>query len=248
MTDLRQTMYLPGEGRVHMKQCITQAFARCRELSVKRLVLFTGTGEGVLYALQEMLPQPDYSEIEIVAVTPPIGRRYKLDPRDPSSPIVEAGIASEVRNFLVEAGVVVISAHMPFKALGDPESPTSGMTMAGEVLSILGGGFPLCIQSALVACDAGAVSVGERVVVASADTAIVLLTTRTETFLSKNVGLLVEEFICRPAVFDISKREHAYVGMMSGSVSAEQLQLQLPSPEASANIADDGDVDGVKEE
>src|SRR5712691_10839804 len=120
MTAVRHTLYLPGEGRVHMKECIAQAFVRCKELSIKHLVIFTGSGEGVLYALQEMLPQPDYSEIEIIAVTPPVGRAYKLDPRDPRSPIVEAGIASEVRTFLVDAGVVVISAHLPFKALGGP--------------------------------------------------------------------------------------------------------------------------------
>lgn len=144
-----------------MRQCIAQAFLRCKELSIKRLVIFTSTGEGVLYALQEILPQPDYSDIEVIAVTPPVGRRYRLDPRDARSPIVGAGIASEVRNFLVGAGVVVISAHLPFKAIGGPESPTSEMTLTGEVLSILGGGFPLCVQSALIACDAGAVNVGE---------------------------------------------------------------------------------------
>lgn len=241
--DVRITHYVPGEGRRHMENCLAAAVARCSELSLTKLVVFTGTGEGPMYALRALLPQDDYSGIEMVAVTPPVGRPYRLDPRDSTSPIVQAGIASEVRAFLTGAGVPVVSAHLPFKPIGGRSSPSADMTEIGEVLAILGGGFALCVQAVLMACDAGEVAMGERVVAATADTAIVVIATRTETFLSKRVGLLVEEIICRPAVFDISKAGHTYVHKMSESLehdSAELDALDVPvaSLEAPAVIAD----------
>ena len=111
----------------------------------------------------------------------------------------------------------MVSAHLPFKPLGGPDSPTPHATIVGEVLSILGGGFPLCVQATLMACDSGAVEVGERVMAVSADTALVLLATRTETFLSASMGLLVEEIVCRPAMFNISKAAHMYAKNMRTS-------------------------------
>ena len=71
--DLRQTRYLHAEGRAFMRECITHAFERCGELAIRRVVLFTGTGEGALFALQELMSQPQYSQVELVAVTPPVG-------------------------------------------------------------------------------------------------------------------------------------------------------------------------------
>lgn len=200
-----------------MEECLATAVQRCSTLGVTKLVVFTGTGEGPMYALQALLPQAEYSGIEMVAVTPPVGRPYRRDPRDPASPIVQAGIAAEVREFLTGAGVPVVSAHLPFKPVGGRSSPSAEMTEVGEALSILGGGFALCVQAVLVACDAGEVEMGERVVAATADTAIVVIATRTEAFLSKRLGLLVEEIVCRPAVFDISKAGHAFVDRMSAA-------------------------------
>jgi hypothetical protein len=209
--DVRRTYYLPGEGRAHMQACLSYAFARCAELGLTKLVVFTGTGEGALFALQELMPRPEYATIELVAVTPPVGRPYRLIPHDKSSPIVPAGLPTDLRDFLAGSGVAVVSGHLPFKPIGGVDSPSASMTMMGEVLSILGGGFPLCVQAALMACDAGAIGVGERVIVASGDTAIRVVTTRTETFLSRSIGFVVEEFICRPSVMNISKSENALV-------------------------------------
>lgn len=212
--DDRLTHYVGGEGRVSMEECLTTIVARCSALRITKLVVFTGTGEGPMFALRELLQQDEYSGIEMVAVTPPVGRPYRLDPRDPASPIVQAGIAVEVRDFLTDAGVPVISAHLPFKAVGGRSSPTAEMTEIGDALSILGGGFTLCVQAVLMACDAGEIAMGERVAAATADTAVVLLATRTESFLSKRHGMLVEEIVCRPSIFDISKAGHAFVNKM----------------------------------
>lgn len=206
--------YVEREGHSSMRSCIDVTFHRSAMLGVKKIVIFTGTGEGAVYALQEWLPRPEHLDVRVVAVTPPVGRRYRLDPRDSASPMVAAGIAPNVRNFLADAGLPVVSAHLPFKPIGGSRSPRAGLTEVGEALSILGGGFALCVQAVLVACDAGEVLVGERVIAASADTSIVAIASRTETFLSKTEGLIVEELLCRPAIYDISKAGHVYVESM----------------------------------
>lgn len=205
----RATYYVSREGRASMNECLAIAVARCVELPCRKLVVFTGSGEGAVYVLQE-ISRTGVADIDVIAVTPPVGRPYRLDPRQKDSPIVQAGIPREVREFLENAGVAVVSAHLPFKAIGGREGPRAEMTEMGETLSILGGGFALCVQAALVACDAGEVAVGERVVVATADTAILVAATRTESFLSKRSGLVVDEIFCRPAIFDISKAENAH--------------------------------------
>lgn len=199
------TSYLPGEGRAHMQECLQTAFKWSKENHVGTIVIFTGTGDGPLYAAQNLMPEAGIDTI--VAVTPPPGRPYRSDPLNQDSEIVRAGVTSEVRQFLVEMGVTVVSAHLPFKPIQDLPggSPWSGVEAA---LSIMGGGFPLCVQAALIACDAGAVRSGERIVVATADTAISVIASRTETFISKAHGLLVEHIICRPRKFDISKSDH----------------------------------------
>ena len=63
--------------------------------------------------------------------------------------------------------------------------------------------FALCVQSILIAADAGYIEVGERVIATTADTAIIALAARTETFISPTEGLIVEHVITRPSVFDI---------------------------------------------
>jgi hypothetical protein len=86
-----------------------------------------------------------------------------------------------------------------------------------EALEILGGGFPLCVQAILVACDAGLVGVGERVTAVTADTALSALAARTESFLSPTEGLVVEHIFCRPARYDISRPKHQYMDCLWGN-------------------------------
>lgn len=207
MTDRKNeiTSYLPGEGRDFMHECLRHAFEWSKDNGITAIVIFTGTGEGPLYAVQNLMTE---SGIEtVVAVTPPAGRAYRVDPRNQESEVVRAGVDPKLRQFLEEMGVGVIAAHLPFKPI-EGLSGSSQWEAVEAALSIMGGGFPLCIQAALVACDAGAVAPGDRIVVATADTAISVVACRTETFISKTRGLLVEHVICRPRKFDISKADH----------------------------------------
>ena len=203
------TQYLPAEGRKNITACMDLAFAWCAEHDVATIAILSGTGEGPLYAARNLLPQAKYTGIRVVAVTPAVGRSYRQVPGDPSSPIVRAGLAPEVRDELRGHGVAVVSAHLPFKPVAVGYARTSEWGRVAEAYGVLGGGFALCVQAAMVAADAGEIEHGARIVAASADTAIeVSHACRTESFLAATDGLLVGHIICRPLVYDISKREH----------------------------------------
>lgn len=222
------THYFAGEGRDFMRDCLARAADACIKFDVKSLVIFSGTGEGPHYAAKEILSQVPYSGLKVVAVTPPFGRAYRSNPGQPDSQVVRAGVNPAMRYELESLGVAVIAAHLPFKEVTVGRSYVSEWTRVSEALGILGGGFPLCIQAILLACDAGFIFPGERVVVASADTALVALASRTESFLSPRDGLLVEHAICRPGRYPVSKREHFMQSKMWGG---EAVSRQLPIPQ-----------------
>ena len=229
------TRYFDGEGRDFMEPCLRHTFKWCDEHGVGKVVIFTGTGEGPMFAARNLLP--DYESITAVAVTPPAGRLYVRDPTKAERELVRSGVPPRIQQFLQAFGVPVISANLPFKRMeGDQASPWPQVERA---YGVLGGGFSLCVQAVLVACDAGRVAVGERVAAATADTAIVAIASRTETFLSPTEGLLVEHILCRPSRYTISKMEHesiAHRAAIEGSVVAGSTSRgQLPGSDDDDN-------------
>jgi hypothetical protein len=204
----KQTFYFETEGRASMEECIHLVAEYCLKEQISTMVMFTGTGVGPHYASKELLLRDQYKNLLLVAVTPPFGRIYKQNPADPDSPYVRSGINPAMRDELTALGIPVVSAHLPFKEMWDGRERRSEWTRVAEAYGVLGGGFALCIQATLMACDAGFVQHGDRVATLSADTALVVRACRTESFLSPLEGLLVEHIICRPARYTISKRIH----------------------------------------
>jgi uncharacterized protein len=227
MKTTAKTTYFDGEGRPAMLDCLCLAAEWCADESIATLVVFTGTGEGPHYVARELLVKDRYRNLRCVAVTPPYGRPYKVNPADPNSPVVRSGLNPALLDELEQLGVKVVSAHLPFKEIHAGQARTSEWARVAEAFGVLGGGFALCIQAVLVACDAGMVAHGERVVVASADTAFVVVACRTESFLSPTEGLLVEHIICRPRRYDVSKRYHETIA--PAQVAAPPAQPQLPA-------------------
>jgi hypothetical protein len=140
------------------------------------------------------LSQPEYSKLGIVAVTFPAGR-------------IPASISNEDRELLRSSGIPIIQSHLPF----DPIHGTFGERGEGQGLSLLGsaleifcGSMNLCVQAALVACDAGFVEAGEHVIVLTSDTSILVRACPTCHFLR---NFVVREIFCKPAILSISKQE-----------------------------------------
>lgn len=239
MTRSLATTYFEGEGRPSMEACVRLAADWCVAHGMVTLVIFTGTGEGPHYAAKELLVDKKYKHLRAVAVTPPVGRPYRQTPGDPNSPLVISGLNPAMREELVALGVGIVSAHLPFKELYDGKDRTSEWSRVAHSFGILGGGFALCVQAALVACDAGLVDHGERVVALTADTAVVLRASRTECFLSPLEGLLAEHIICRPERYNISKQFHETIGPPRSEVDF----LEAPEPaEARPDRAKQGTI------
>ncbi|MDX2021951.1 MAG: hypothetical protein SF187_17060 [Deltaproteobacteria bacterium] len=224
--ETRLTTYVPGEGRNFMETCIRAAFEACRNNELTTIVMFTATGEGPLFALREMLNEPELQHIKVIAVTPPFGQAYLSDPSDRNSPRVIAGVPSVAAKLMTDSGIPIVAAHLPFKGPpGEPgeHGPESQWALVDKSFSILGGGFALCVQATLLACDAGHVRAGERIVALTSDTAMVVTASRTELWLSQTHGLLFEYFVCRPSVYNISKARHL-------SVREKRMESLMHSP------------------
>lgn len=231
------TNYVDGEGRNFMRECIDQSIEWCVRTGLNKLVIFTGTGEGPHYAAKEVLSQDRYAQLDVIAVTPAVGRQYRANPNDPNSPMIRAGINPAIHEELLALDVGIVAAHLPFKGIQVGRERSSEWSRVAEAYGVLGGGFALCIQAVLVACDAGVIQSGERVVAVSSDTAFVAIASRTESFLSPTEGLLIEHIICRPLRYRISKPTHTMVEQMWAPITiSEPPQLEAavrPEPEGS---------------
>jgi len=235
MTDY-STRYFATEGRDNMKECIHRALQWCAREGIRTAVMFTSTGDGAHYAATELLLQEPFSGLHLVAVTPPFGKPLLAKPGVVDSPVIRAGIHPALRDELAALGVPVIAGHLPFNRMYDGEKMSSEWSRVVAAFGILGGGFAFCIQAVLMACDAGEVEVGERVVAVGADTAVVVIASRSESFLSPTDGLLVEHIICRPERYTISKRNHQHVARVAPAMDVIQ-QAAVPRPRTTEPLA-----------
>lgn len=235
-TKTLKTVYVAGEGRSHLDACMEATFVYCRDHEIGAVVIYTSNGEGPCIAVERYLHNPEFSSIRIVAVTPPANRPYIANPQhaEEERKVVQAGVFGEKRKLLTDANVPIVSARLPFRSVlapddqSRPASTLDPMHAVDRAFGVLGGGFSFCIQVALMACDAGVVKQGERIAVMSADTAMVVLACQSESFLSPTAGLLVEHIICRPLLYDISKRDHIVTHqVVRQQLEVQQLALQL---------------------
>jgi hypothetical protein len=85
-----------------------------------------------------------------------------------------------------------------------------------------------------MACDAGEVALGEHVIAATSDTAILAQATCTRQMLGQ---LVIREVLCKPAVLSIGRKEVAEkfpIQLKFGpEKTASKTHLELPSPDRS---------------
>lgn len=239
MTDRNQihaTLYVPSEGRNSLNACMDVTFKHCAKYGVNAVVIYTATGDGAVLAIDSYLSKPEFSQIKLVAVTPPAKRMYVNADPNAAEAKVRTGIFGERAVKLYQSGVPVISARLPFrsiaavrKAAPDEQPVTDAMQVVDQAFGMLGGGFSICVQAALLACDAGAIAPGERVVAMSADTSVQLIATHSELFLSATHGLLVEHIICRPSMYTISKPDHVITKLQVKALADETISPEHPA-------------------
>jgi hypothetical protein len=221
--------YFFHEGKENVEECLRIAFEAAVLRDVRKLVIFTGVGEGPKIALEKFRSQEIYSQIEIIAVTFPCGQRFKAAEGSP----IALEISSADRRLFRENNIPIVRAHLPFNPIAahhkDHGVLGQDLSLIGNALSIFGGSMSLCVQAALMACDAGEVELGEHVIALTSDTAILVRTSPTERLLT---DFIVREVLCKPMRLTVVKSEEK-VGAAKGSVTIDAIpdapQLEAPT-------------------
>lgn len=195
--------YFLEEGHGNLRHCLGIAFRAAQQQKVKKIIIFTARGEGVRIALDEYCVQEDHKEIELIAVTFPEGKVFTNEEKEE----IKVEIPEEDVRHFSNKGVPIIKAHLPFDPIHSFESNSAlgqDLSLIGEALSMFGGSMRLCVQAIALACDAGAVKLGEHVIALTSDTAILASATSTRRMLRE---LNIREILCKPAVYTITRKE-----------------------------------------
>jgi hypothetical protein len=201
------TEYFFEEGKPNLRACLSIAFEAAVSREVGTIVIFTGVGEGPKIAVEEFLVQPVYSRIKLIAVTFPNGQLFQGEHGQ-----VRIEIQPEIRRLLEGHGVPLIRAHLPFNPISAHYKNHGilgqDLTLIGNALGIFGGGMSLCVQAALMSCDAGLLALGEQVISLTSDTAIIVRSAPTERLLT---DFIVREILCKPLNLTIAKNEKNFI-------------------------------------
>lgn len=180
----------PGkENLPEIVQTIKRALRTRADLRDCKIVVFTAHGAGAYLAHTKLI---EYAP-RIVAVTFPNTFTLKR-----GEDLVTPTIDEDMMRFFVRVGIQVLTPQsLPFDLITGIDAHNQAMKLTRDTLGIFGGGFSLCIQAVLRACDAGLVSHGEYVIAFSADTALLVRASPTTCFLAPNIGLEVSEILCK---------------------------------------------------
>jgi uncharacterized protein len=206
--------YFLQEGRENLPECLKIAFQVAKKQHVEKIVIFTARGEGILLALNNLCGLEEYKDIKLVAVTFPQARVFTADGKP-----LEVRILDEAERAMKEHNIPLVRAHLPF----DPIAPrfkdrgvlAQDLSLVESALNIFGGGMSLCVQAVILACDAGAIGLGEHVISMTADTAILVQAAPTARMLRE---LTIREILCKPAILSIGRNESQIEGAISHKV------------------------------
>jgi hypothetical protein len=201
---IASTTYFLQEGRENLPECLKVAFQTCVQQGIKKIVIFTAYGDGVKLAVETLCSMPEYSHIQLVAVTFPAGKTFTDDKKQP----IDVKIDDGIRDLMKEHDIPLVRAHLPLDSVepGAARHTTvgRGFNLLGETLNMFCGSMSLCVQAVALACDAGYVESGEHVVSMTSDTAILATSAVTRRMLSQ---LIIREILCKPAILTIGRHE-----------------------------------------
>ncbi len=162
-----------------------------------KIVFFTLRGEGPMIAYNQL----SGLEVNIIAVMFPITYSVTLKDGTKYTP----DLPDKVRKFFHGVEIPVLRSRLPFDDITGAESHNKEMALLKTALGVFGGSMPLAIQAVLQATDNGLVPAGEEVIAVTGDTALLVTASTTRDFLDKTCGLVVNDIICKPRNFNITR-------------------------------------------
>jgi len=203
MSRLSKVQYFESEGRGHLLEVVKSIKSYLRQMDGQqappKLIFLTRQGEGPVLAYNHIRVEG----LKIIAVTFP---RFFAG-RNENGSVFVPEIPERIRKFFAGVGIDIITNRLPFDDIFGAEAHNREMGVLRSALALFGASIPLAIQAVLQATDAGKVDPGEQVIVATGDTALLVTASTTALFLMADVrGLAVNEIICKPRVFDRSRK------------------------------------------
>lgn len=198
--------YFEREGRDNLPDVIKvvgHALKSREELRALKLVIFTAKGEGPLLAWNHFASE---YETRIIAVTFPLS----FSVRKADGTVVTPRIPPKVQKFFAGVGITIVTPPiLPFDSIEGMGPHNQQMKLVKDTISLFGGGFSLCIQAVLHACDAGLADPDEQVIAMSGDCAALMTAALTSKFLSFDSGMSIQEVLCKPKNLNIARRGRA---------------------------------------
>jgi hypothetical protein len=179
--------YFDIPGPANTEETLRLALSRARELGIKNILVATTTGATALKAAEL------FSGFNLVAVTHSAGFSAK-DSQE---------LTAENRPALEREGVKILTCQHALGGVNRAARRKLNTYQMDEIIAYtlrtMGQGFKVCLEMALMAADAGLVSVRQEAVCiggtgSGADTAVVLTPANAQDFFD----LKVHEVICKP--------------------------------------------------
>jgi hypothetical protein len=190
-----ETEIFETEGKQNVNAVIDIVSAAAANFSIDTVIVFAAAADKVL-RLRKTVTQ----NVSVIAVTFPAG----MVAHSEGSELVYIGMpSSEDRAALRKEGIQLVQGVMPFRALGEI-SPVPDVLR--RTFALFGGGTELCVQAVLMASDAGHLREGDRCLVMSADTALIMRAGNAFRFLRDTSRVVIEHILCKPASYQISRK------------------------------------------
>jgi hypothetical protein len=222
-------VYFEQEGRQNLSEVLNtlkRTFRKREDIRACKIVIFTAAGEGPALAYNKL---KEYSP-KIIAVTFAPG--FSVKKKDNEGKEIETSVclSDQLKKFFAGVDIIVLSSKLPFEGFDGVDSIKQQTKLIKDVLSLFGGGFSLCIQAVLQACDMGAINIGEKVVVISGDCAALVTASTTARFLSTDNGLSINEILCKPRNLSLTRRPAKQPKQLSGELFPSEKEIKLLPP------------------
>lgn len=209
----RSVEYFEEEGRSNYGDVLRIVHDRAEEDDVDAMVVFAATTNGVRRAL-ESLADLESKPLTIATFRHEALAYSETDEGLASTPIgislAEEEALREEGKFSLVRAALPLSNEILVLRYGDPK--LSGIR---EALKMFSGSMTLVVQAILVACDAGCLSQGQRVVAFSGDTAVLATAAHSDTLFFPDIGIEIHEILCKPARLTVTRPRESSEGEVS---------------------------------
>jgi len=184
--------YFNEEGQKNTNKVLELVLKKAQELAINKIIIFTSNGD-TAFELRRF-----NKEIEIIAVSFPYKQEFNVkDKNGKNKKVIPETSKKKVREKLFENNIELVQGTMPFNEIIIPGTKEIKKSTIVHTLSLISRGLSFCVQSVLMATDAGVVEKGEDVIAMSADTAVVVNSANSQWLFHPVKGLQIKEIICK---------------------------------------------------